>query len=95
MERYDIGEYDSGMVPCSDGDWAEYEEAQQEIETLRRQLEVNQERRDMLSSSLAIEIEKHNEWKRRAKDIWDSITVPVQKGVMVFHPEAAEWFEEK
>ena len=37
MQRYDVGEYDSGMVPHSDGDWVKYEDVEK-LEKLNREM---------------------------------------------------------
>ena len=43
MKRYDIGEYDSGMVPHIDGDWVKYEDVKQTEELNREMVEALKE----------------------------------------------------
>lgn len=43
MKRYDIGEYDSGMIPHNDGDWVRYEDAQELYGELSRLIFFNRE----------------------------------------------------
>ena len=37
MDRYDVGEYDSGMVQHSDGDWVKYDDVEK-LEELNREM---------------------------------------------------------
>jgi hypothetical protein len=52
MKRYDIGEYDSGMIPHNNGDWVKYEDVRELEELNREMVELLKELPDsMLKSS--------------------------------------------